>query len=355
MDLALKLKNYLKERDDFKLELSELLGFAIKEMPDLSSHQRYEHLLETLKKLEVSNDIVIPDSLRLHEPISQLPFYITDNNKSKGVYREQEKKRRNYIRENVRWIEKLSVFNEDKFFTKIQIDMALKLNDYFLKNTGLEDRVSISYRSLQIFGDKTTLAKVFHAQIFKDLFSPEDFNIYSVEDLLVSLDSAVPIKSCVASILICDSKEAWSQCARLNAQLGIFSSVVFMNVRQMVQKSYVVDSLNEKLIQCKASRLYYWGCLDLSKLKLPGKGNRLRKKYQSVEILPYLPLYRALFTKGIAISKKTNPLSQFTNDLGDWLGDFYRDELEDGLVLYEWSSCGLKDKDVIENFHPINI
>lgn len=356
MDLALKLKNYLKERDNFKLELKELIGFGKQTLPELSSHQRYDCLLDMLNKLASNNDIVIPDSMRLHEPISQLPFYIIDNNKSKSEYRDLEKRRRTYIRENINWIGKLKVFSDDRnFHTKIQIDMALKLNNYFLDPTTLKDKVSINYRSLEIFGDETTLAKVFQSQIFKDIFTPDDFNVYPVEDLLVSLDVPLPIKKEVASVLICDSKEAWSQCARLNAELGIFASVIFMNARQMVQKSYVVDSLNAKLEQCQAKCIYYWGSLDLSKLKLPSKANRLRKKYQCIEILPYIPLYRALFEKGIAVPKASNTFTQFSNNLAEWLGDFYRDELEEGLVLYQWASCGLKDKNIIESMLCIDI
>ena len=354
MDLAIQLKDYLKEREHFRLELNELLDFGMQALPDLSSHQRYSCLLDLLKKLEESNDIVTPNSSRLYEPISQLPFYIIDNNKSKSEYRDLEKRRRTYIRENVNWISKLRRFNNaDDFYTKIQIDMALQLNNYFLNPKTLKHRVSINHRSLEIFGDETTLEKVFQSQIFSEIFTPQDFNIYPVEELLVSLDINQPIKSEIFSILICDSKEAWSQCARLNAELGIFASVVFMNARQMVQKCYVVDSLNNKLKQCRASRLYYWGSLDLSKLKLPDKGNRLRKKYQSVEILPYIPLYRALFKEGIAVSKTSNTFTQFSNNLSEWLGDFYHEELEDGLVLYQWASCGLKDKDIVDSMLPI--
>lgn len=354
MDLTLKLKDFLKERDNFKLELNELIGFGKQELPELSSHQRYNCLHDMLKELEASNDIVIPDSMRLHEPISQLPFYIIDNNKSKSEYRDLEKRRRNYIRENVNWVEKLRYFCDDgNFHTKIQIDTALKLNEYFLNPSSLQHRVTINYRSLEIFGDETTLGKVFQSQIFKDIFTEEDFNIYRVEESLVSLDAVQPLKSDIASVLICDTKEAWSQCARLNAELGIFASVIFMNARQMVQKCYVVDSLNDKLDQCHAQRIYYWGSLDLSKLKLPSKGNRLRKKYDSVEILPYIPLYRALFEHGIAVPKVSNTFTQFSNNLSEWLGEFYHDELEDGLVVYEWASCGLKDKDIINNMTPI--
>jgi len=124
-ELTRHLKQFIDENDNSKLPLKDILAFGKKELSNLSEKECYHYLHDAFFTLKGNNDISLPTTNPFIEPISQLPFYIINTGKNQSEYRALERQKWNEIRDHVHWIDKLALFDEDRFFTKKQHTIAL--------------------------------------------------------------------------------------------------------------------------------------------------------------------------------------------------------------------------------------
>lgn len=347
------LKNKIMRSKDKRIDIKELLD--IKKIEDLLVFNKvnYTEIFNSLIQLEKENYIRLPKEERYWESISKLPNYIDIiSDHETAIINKNRRDNLLLIRKNTNWIPEMVRILEGLCLNRAQLDRAVKINKYFKENP--IDSItlnSISYRSLQIFGNTTELKKMPSKGWYKGRMPMGFFNVYNLIDPFVKSD----IESDSSNILICETKESWYKISEINKKMKIFSSVILGAGQKITEKKYANNGLEFVKEELNSDNLFYWGNIDKRSLNFLLKLNEVREKANNEVVKPFLPLYLMLIKYGVPSLRQQNIDTKFnTYKLERIFGKTYVEKLENHLAFFCWSVDGLDSKYIIDALKCFN-